>query len=130
MLLMRRAEAYGLPAKLFRGLSDESRLAVLEALKEGPLAVGRIVEITGLSQSNTSNHLRCLSDCGLVSAEQRGRSIHYSLSDQRIRALLQLADDLLAEVGRRVYACTNYSEAGKPISTANAARKPQRRRRS
>ena len=127
---MRRAEAYGLPAKLFRGLSDESRLAILEALRQRPLAVGRIVEVTGLSQSNTSNHLRCLSDCGLVSAEQRGRSIHYSLSDQRIRALLQLADDLLAEVGRRVYACTNYSEAGKARSTANVGRKPQRRRRS
>lgn len=130
MLLMRRSEAYGLPARLFRGLSDESRLAILEALRQGPLAVGRIVEITGLSQSNTSNHLRCLSDCGLVSAEQRGRSIHYSLSDQRVRALLQLADDLLAEVGRRVYACTNYSEAGKPRSTANAGRKRQRGRRS
>jgi len=126
MLLMRRAGAYGLPAKLFRGLSDESRLAILEALRQGPLAVGRIVEITGLSQSNTSNHLRCLSDCGLVLAEQRGRSIHYSLSDQRIRALLQLADDLLAEVGRRVYACTNYSETGTPRSTANAMRKPRR----
>ncbi|MFX5884929.1 metalloregulator ArsR/SmtB family transcription factor, partial [Acinetobacter baumannii] len=73
--MMRRAEAYGLPAKLFRGLSDESRLAILEALRQRPLAVGRIVEVTGLSQSNTSNHLRCLSDCGLVSAEQRGRSI-------------------------------------------------------
>lgn len=130
MLLMRRTEAYGLPAKLFRGLSDESRLAILEALRQGPLAVGRIVEITGLSQSNTSNHLRCLSDCGLVSAEQRGRSIHYSLSDQRVRALLQLADDLLAEVGRRVYACTNYSDAAKPRSTANLGRKRQRGRRS
>ena len=128
--MMRRAEAYGLPAKLFRGLSDESRLAILEALRQRPLAVGRIVEITGLSQSNTSNHLRCLSDCGLVSAEQRGRSIHYSLSDQRIRALLQLADDLLAEVGRRVYACTNYSEAGKPRATANTGRKAPRPRRS
>lgn len=130
MLLMRRTEAYSLPAKLFRGLSDESRLAILESLRQGPLAVGRIVEITGLSQSNTSNHLRCLSDCGLVSAEQRGRSIHYSLSDQRIRALLQIADDLLAEVGRRVYACTNYSDAAEPRSTANLGRKRQRGRRS
>jgi len=130
MLMMRRAEVYGLPAKLFRGLSDESRLAILEALRQGPLAVGRIVEVTGLSQSNTSNHLRCLSDCGLVSAEQRGRSIHYSLSDQRIRALLQLADDLLAEVGRRVYACTNYFDAAtaKPRSTAALGRKRHRER--
>lgn len=128
MLLMNRTEAYGLQAKLFRGLSDESRLAILEALRGGPLPVGRIVEVTGLSQSNTSNHLRCLSDCGLVSAEQQGRFVHYRLTDERIEALLRLADDLLAEVGRRIYACTNYVASNKP--DAQPARQPARRQRS
>jgi DNA-binding transcriptional ArsR family regulator len=107
-LLTNRIEAYGLQAKLFRGLSDESRLAILEALREGPLPVGRIVEATGLSQSNASNHLRCLSDCGLVSAEQQGRFVLYRLADKRIEELLHLADGVLAELGRRIYACTNY----------------------
>jgi DNA-binding transcriptional ArsR family regulator len=129
MLMRTHAEAYGLQAKLFRGLSDESRLAILEALRQGPLPVGRIVETTGLSQSNTSNHLRCLNDCGLVSAEQHGRSIHYSLSDHRIDALLRLADELLAEIGRRVYACTNYSDAPKRKSASSVKQRPRRRRR-
>lgn len=128
MLMRNHTEAYGLQAKLFRGLSDESRLAILEALRQGPLPVGRIVETTGLSQSNTSNHLRCLNDCGLVSAEQRGRSVHYSLSDRRIEALLRLADELLAEIGRRVYACTNYSDAPKRKSASSARQRPRRRR--
>lgn len=127
MLLMSRTEAYGLQAKLFRGLSDESRLAILEALRDGPLPVGRIVEVTGLSQSNTSNHLRCLSDCGLVSAEQRGRFVHYRLSDERIEALLRMADDLLAEVGRRIYACTNFAGSSKP--DVPLAREPAQRQR-
>ncbi|WP_345935781.1 MULTISPECIES: ArsR/SmtB family transcription factor [Tistrella] len=118
MLVMDRIEAYGLQAKLFRGLSDESRLAILEALRDGPLPVGRIVEVTGLSQSNTSNHLRCLSECGLVSAEQQGRFVYYRLADARIEALLQLADDLLAEVGRRIYACTNYRGSTKTDTRA------------
>lgn len=112
MLLTSRIEAYGLQAKLFRGLSDESRLAILEALRDGPLPVGRIVEATGLSQSNTSNHLRCLSDCGLVSAEQQGRFVLYRLGDDRIEELLRLTDGLLAELGRRIYACTNYKASG------------------
>lgn len=129
MLMRNHTEAYGLQAKLFRGLSDESRLAILEALRQGPLPVGRIVEATGLSQSNTSNHLRCLNDCGLVSAEQRGRSVHYSLSDRRIEVLLRLADELLAEIGRRVYACTNYSDAPKRKSASSTRQRPRRRRR-
>lgn len=129
MLMRNHTEAYGLQAKLFRGLSDESRLAILEALRQGPLPVGRIVETTGLSQSNTSNHLRCLNDCGLVSAEQHGRSIHYSLSDHRTDALLRLADELLAEIGRRVYVCTNYSDAPKRKSASSVKQRPRRRRR-
>lgn len=111
MLMTNRVEAFGLQAKLFQGLSDQSRLAILEALRGGRLPVGEIVEATGLSQSNTSNHLRCLSDCGLVAAEQEGRFVYYRLSDQRIETLLLLADELLAETGRRIFECTNYVAA-------------------
>ena len=45
-------------AKLFRGFADPSRLAILDALCEAPLAVHEIVTRTELSQSNVSNHLQ------------------------------------------------------------------------
>lgn len=64
---------------------------------------------TGLSQSNVSNHLGCLRDCGLVVAEQQGRFVHYALSDQRVGQLLELADGLLADVAKGVYECTRYN---------------------
>lgn len=101
-------QTYQLQAKLFRGFSDPSRLSILETLRHGPLSVGEIVKSTGLSQSNTSNHLRCLGDCGLVSAEQRGRFVSYRLSDGKIEQLLRLADELLADAARRLFECTNY----------------------
>ena len=128
-MLMNCTGAYGLQAKLFQGFSDESRLAILEALRDGPFSVNQIVEATGLSQSNTSNHLRCLSDCGLVLAEQQGRYVYYRLSDERIGALLRLADDLLVEIGRRIYACTNYASSTKAdAAPARAsAQRPRRR---
>jgi DNA-binding transcriptional ArsR family regulator len=98
-----------LKAKLFRGFSDSSRLSILEALREGPLTVNEIVTATGLSQSNTSNHLSCLFDCGLVRREQRGRQVYYQLTDKRVGKLLGLADELLAEVAKGVYECVRYS---------------------
>jgi ArsR family transcriptional regulator, cadmium/lead-responsive transcriptional repressor len=101
-------QTYHLQAKLFRGFSDASRLCILETLRNGPLSVGEIVKSTGLSQSNTSNHLRCLGDCGLVSAEQSGRFVTYRLSDGKIEELLRLADELLADAARRLLECTNY----------------------
>lgn len=97
-----------LQTKLFRGLADPSRLSILEALRAGPRTVGEIVAATGLSQSNASNHLRCLSECGLVTGAQRGRFVHYRLSDPRLEALLSLADELLTGTAQGVDPCRNY----------------------
>lgn len=95
-------------AKLFRGFADASRLAIVEALRPGARNVGDIVEETGLGQSNVSNHLACLLDCGLVEREQRGRYVFYRLSDPRVAELLQTADALLREVAVGVEACGRY----------------------
>ncbi len=97
-----------LKAKLFRGFADPSRLSIVDALREGPLTVTEIVDATGLSQSNASNHLRCLADCGLVRSERDGRYVRYELSDPRVTALVGLAEQLLADVAHGVYACTRY----------------------
>jgi ArsR family transcriptional regulator, cadmium/lead-responsive transcriptional repressor len=102
-------QAIELRAKLFRGFSDSSRLAILEALRSGPLTVTELVEDTGLGQSNVSNHLGCLRDCGLVISAQEGHYVRYELSDARVAALLQTVDELLADVARGVYECTRYS---------------------
>jgi ArsR family transcriptional regulator, cadmium/lead-responsive transcriptional repressor len=109
MLMTAKPQATTLKAKLFRGFSDPSRLSILEALRGGSLSVTDIAEGTGLSPSNVSNHLGCLRDCGLVVSEQHGRHVHYQLSDKRVAALLRLADELLADVAKGVYACTRYT---------------------
>src|SRR3989304_4283820 len=101
-------------ARLFRGFGDPSRLKILESLSGGGQTVGVIVERTGLSQSNVSNHLSCLRDCGLVAAEQRGKFVAYRLSDPRVNELLTLAETLLADVARGVYECTRYVVEGGP----------------
>ena len=109
MLLTADKTGLALKAKLFRGFGDPSRLKILETLREGPHSVGEIVAATGLSQSNASNHLGCLRDCGLVVAEQNGRYVTYHLSDDRVGDILTLAESLLADVARGVYECTRYN---------------------
>ena len=101
--LRRKAEHM---AKLCRGLSDPSRLSILEALRPGALTVSEVVQATGLTQSNVSNHLSCLYDCGLVRRDQEGRFVRYRLSDARVEMLLRLSEELLADTARGVIACT------------------------
>ncbi len=99
-----------LKAKLFRGFGDPSRLAILEALRAGPMTVGELVRATALTQPNTSNHLACLRECGLVRTRRRGRFIEYRLSDARVDQILDLAGALLAETAEGLEACPRYAD--------------------
>jgi DNA-binding transcriptional ArsR family regulator len=94
-----------LSARLFRGLGDPSRLALLEALRAGEANVGDLVARTGLSQPSVSTHLACLLGCGLVTREQRGRFAFYGLSDPGVADLLTLARRLLVTVATGVADC-------------------------
>ena len=106
-MLAANPTSIALQAKLFRGFADPSRLSIMETLRAGEMTVTEIVEATELSQSNISNHLACLRDCGLVTAEQDGRYVRYRLSDPRVEQLLALADELLGDVAKGVYECTH-----------------------
>jgi DNA-binding transcriptional ArsR family regulator len=99
-----------LKAKLFRGLGDSTRLSILECLREGEKSASQIVEETSQSQSNISNHLSCLLDCGLVKNRRQGKSIFYTLGSKEVSKLLEKSDAILAETARRIYACVNYNE--------------------
>jgi ArsR family transcriptional regulator, cadmium/lead-responsive transcriptional repressor len=93
---------------LFRGLSDHSRLLIVEQLAEREQRVSDLVEATGLSQPNVSAHLACLWDCGLVARERRGREIHYRLIPGMQR-LFTASDAVLAKAGETVGACPRYA---------------------
>ena len=109
-MLAAEAQTLALKAKLFRGFSDPSRLSILESLRSGRKTVGEVVSATGRAQPSVSTHLACLYECGLVSREQQGKFVYYSISDERVGEILRLADVLLADVAKGVYECTRYEE--------------------
>lgn len=97
-----------LKAKLFRGLADPSRLAILSALRDGRRNVTQVVAATGLSQPNVSTHLNCLRCCGLVARENEGRFAWYRISSRRVLRLLHAADALLETIHEQVERCSRY----------------------
>lgn len=97
-----------LKAKLFQGLADPSRLAIVEALRSGEKTVSELVILTRLSQPNASAHLACLRDCGLVASRQEGRYVFYALSDARMEALMNAATGIVSLVSERISCCSNY----------------------
>jgi DNA-binding transcriptional ArsR family regulator len=97
-----------LEAKLFKGFSDQSRLAILEVILDGPKTVSEIVKVTKLSQPNASTHLACLLDCGLVRKEKRGREVLYQISVKEIKNIIQQARKILSNHSKEIYQCTRY----------------------
>ncbi len=93
-------------AKYFRGLGDPTRLRILALLRsEGELSVGALVERLGLSQPLVSNHLACLRWCGFVEARREHRTVYNRIADERVAAMVDLADSLLDDNAEHVAAC-------------------------
>ena len=69
-------------ASLLKVLADETRLAVVRQLIDGPKHVGEINESLGLEQSLLSHHLRILRESGLVNSERDGKAVLYSLAPE------------------------------------------------
>jgi DNA-binding transcriptional ArsR family regulator len=68
-------------SRLFAALSEPSRLALLQALHDGPLSVSQLVEASGMKQANVSKHLGQLYDQRLVKRQREGTSVLYEISD-------------------------------------------------
>lgn len=97
-------------AKFFRGFADPTRLAILECLREGEVQATEIARRLNQSESNISNHLSCLMDCGLIRNRRNGRNIYYSIRIDKVRKMLESADEALKQVYDEIAACVRYEE--------------------
>ena len=68
---------------------DPARRRLLDVLLHAPRPVGELAAATGLSQPNTSRHLRILREAGLVTCRAAGRHRIYELRPQ---GFAELAD--------------------------------------
>ena len=67
--------------ELFKALSDENRLRILNVLMNDALCVCELEVVLGLTQSNVSRHLGKLKSLGLLRASKDAQWIHYRIND-------------------------------------------------
>jgi ArsR family transcriptional regulator len=70
----------GYCARWLRVLGDETRLAVVQELLDGPRHVGEINADLNLEQSLLSHHLQVLRRAGVVVSERAGKGVRYRLA--------------------------------------------------
>ncbi len=67
---------------VFKALSDETRIRMLELLSQGELCVCEIMQALEISQTRASRNLGILRDAGLLQDRRDGQWVHYSLNKE------------------------------------------------
>lgn len=81
-------------AERLKALADETRLAVVRHLMNGPSRVGEIQAALHIEQSLLSHHLRSLREVGIVESKRDGKSMLY-----RIVPDLERKEDGVVDLG-------------------------------
>lgn len=76
---------------LFHALSDATRLAILDMLKDGERCVCELQDELDAAQSRLSFHLRVLKEAGLVSDRKEGRWMYYTIAPAALAEVHDLA---------------------------------------
>ena len=84
-------------AEVFKALGHPIRLAVAEALSDGPMCVCELAELTGAERSNVSRHLSMMVSAGLLDSEKRGLMVFYRLRAPCVLNVLACVENVLRE---------------------------------
>lgn len=75
-------------AQLFQALAHPTRIAIVEALREGEMTAGALQAQLGVEQANLSQHLAVLRSRQVVTGRKAGNQVHYALRDPVLTEVL------------------------------------------
>ncbi|MGC7872832.1 metalloregulator ArsR/SmtB family transcription factor [Desulfosporosinus sp. FKB] len=77
---------------IFKALADETRVKIIYALLQEPnLCVCDLAQITDLTVSGASHHLRLLKNLGLARSHKEGKLVRYCIHDEHVKIILEEA---------------------------------------
>ncbi len=79
---------------IFKVLADETRLKIVEFLKDGEKCVCEIIPMTDKSQPTVSQHLRILSEANILESRKEGTSIYYKIKDKKFMEIIQMLREI------------------------------------
>lgn len=85
--------------RILESLCDPTRLKIVRALTETPLAASDLARVLGRSRAATSQHLRVLREAGAVVAQRSGNVVRYRLSDSTTADVLAKAGEAFDKIG-------------------------------
>ncbi|MGI5947241.1 MAG: ArsR/SmtB family transcription factor [Lachnospiraceae bacterium] len=90
------ATSYEERAKIFKALSDERRLRILDLLHGGEKCTCTLTDEVNMPQSSLSYHMKILCEAGIVTGREDGKWTHYQISKQGSEKALALLKEITA----------------------------------
>ncbi|MFH1070506.1 MAG: metalloregulator ArsR/SmtB family transcription factor [Candidatus Glassbacteria bacterium] len=81
--------------RIFRALSVEARVKILQLLKDRALCVNSLAARLDITPAAVSQHLRILRDINLLKADKRGNFVHYTVNQDTLDQWRKVTADLL-----------------------------------
>jgi DNA-binding transcriptional ArsR family regulator len=72
---------------VFQAIADPTRRAILALLMAQTMTAGAIAAEFDSTRSTISKHLQILTECGLLSQQEKGREMYYQLKPQNMKAI-------------------------------------------
>ena len=94
---MKKKDFYALHSDVCKTLANPKRQEILDCLREKEMTVNEIVEKTGITQANLSQHLAIMRTKGIVKTRRKGLNVFYSLSNTKIIQAFDLISQLINE---------------------------------
>ena len=73
----------------FQAIADPTRRAILMLLASQTMTAGAIAENFDVARPTISKHMQVLSECELITANQKGREIYYELKVDKMKEIDQ-----------------------------------------
>lgn len=99
---------YEINAKIFKALSDASRLEIIDILSCGEKCACDILENFEFTQPTLSHHMKVLMECGLVKARKEGLWNYYSLDITNSNKLALFLMSLITDTEDNCVCKSNY----------------------
>jgi len=82
-------------ARVFKVLSVETRVCMIELLRQRSLCVNALAKALNITPAAVSQHLRVLRDADLVTADKQGYFVHYRVNEETLADWNQTAKRIL-----------------------------------
>jgi len=89
-------------AEILKAIAQETRLSILELLRDGERCVCEIFPAINQEQSNVSRHLNMMQKAGILTRRKDGLRIFYAVKHSEVLEIINLAAAIMrSETGRR-----------------------------